>query len=140
MIECPTSPYMFADLTNKVCTTRCSNWGDTVTRLCVPSCPWNPDTYVTWANPDTRQCVTKCPDFPIKYADNHTKTCVSSCPQAPTITHNSYADPTTQSCVDDCPNGYYADLNKLICVTKCTIDPVIQYYDITTGNCVSSCP
>lgn len=61
-VDCPTSPYMFADLTNKICTTRCDpTWGDTVTRTCVTSCPWNPSTYVTWTNDDTRQCVTQCP-------------------------------------------------------------------------------
>lgn len=91
---------MFADLANKVCTTRCSNWGDTVSRICVTSCPWNILTYVTWADSDTNQCVTKCPSFPIKYADNASKTCVATCPQAPNVTFSTYADPTTQSCVE----------------------------------------
>jgi hypothetical protein len=51
---CPKVPYTFADLTNKVCTTRCSDWGNTVSRLCVAQCPWDANNYVTWANPDTR--------------------------------------------------------------------------------------
>lgn len=62
ILECPLSPYMFADLTNKVCTTRCNpTWGDPVTRTCVVSCPWSPDTYVSYMNSDNRQCVTVCP-------------------------------------------------------------------------------
>jgi len=111
-----------------------------VTRVCVASCPWNPNTYITWANPDTRQCVTKCPTFPIKYADNFTKTCVDTCPKTPTVAQNTYADPTSQSCVDECPNNYYVDLDKSICVMHCTIHPVMQFFDQSTGNCVTSCP
>lgn len=61
--NCPTNPYTFADLLNKLCTTRCPStyWGDTVTRNCLYDCPWNPLTYVSWKNPDTQTCVTVCP-------------------------------------------------------------------------------
>jgi hypothetical protein len=100
-LDCPTAPYMFADMTNKICRTRCSSttWGDTNTRTCVASCPWDPSMYVTYANPDTRQCVTSCPAFPIMYADNSTKSCVAICPTTPAVPYRTFADPTTRSCV-----------------------------------------
>ena len=139
-LDCPKVPYMFADLVNKICTTRCTTWGNKVTRLCVAECPWDTNNYVTYQNPDTNQCVNKCPTFPVLYADNSTKSCVPTCPQAPTVTFSTYADPTTQSCVRVCPTGYSADLNKLTCVATCTTYPVLQFFEPVSGSCVTSCP
>ena len=129
---------MFADMTNKICRTRCSSttWGDTNTRNCVDSCPWDPSMYITYANPDTRQCVTSCPAFPIMYADNSTKSCVYICPSTPAVPYRTFADPTTRSCVEECPIGYRADLNKSLCVASCTSYPIIQFYDEISGSCV----
>lgn len=63
ILECPSSPYHYANLVAKICTPKCPAplWGDKSSKTCVSVCPWNPGTYVSWKNPDTQECVVQCP-------------------------------------------------------------------------------
>lgn len=126
---------------NGVCTADCPNYGNTLTKTCVESCPNN--LFI-----DGKKCVVDCPinkkwkngkicseNCGVKYHNYLDSTCVQSCPGSTKIKEK------TKSCVKNCQDN--SELGEVInlqtsnkCVDTCpSSTPVNQY-----GTCTIKCP
>ena len=76
-----------------------------MTNLCVDTCKKYNNSYDSFADLYTRECVIICPEDKFTIKDIHTRRCEPRC------THlNEYADWATGYCVNMCPPDWYADL------------------------------
>jgi hypothetical protein len=87
------------------------------------------------------KCVQSIDCPPNTYADNQTRKCVTFCPSVPVTLKLTYADvAVSKYCVTECPDLYYADdsTGNGFCVSNCAGDN--RYRDNSTKSCVSICP
>lgn len=86
-------------------------------------------------------CVQPLDCPPNTYADNQTRKCVTYCPTDPVTSKLTYADVyVSKYCVKTCPDLYYADdsSGNGFCVSSCT--GLYRFRDNSTKSCVSICP
>ena len=101
--------------------------------MCVDTCTKYNESYDSFADLYSRQCVTKCPDDKYTIKDNNTRRCEPRC------THlDEYTDWTTGYCVTMCPPGLYADPVTLTCVVNCSLYSQ-RYIYLVNQSCVSNC-
>jgi hypothetical protein len=113
-----------------MCVERCPEnyWADNSSYLCVAKCPDNPDMY---ADNVTKSCVYHCPQngsYWITFADRDSRRCLTQCPDG------FFGVNSTQRCETGCPPNEYADPIIRVCVQDCTVRP--HYYKTSDGKCV----
>ena len=99
---------------------------------CVSSCPFShPYTTELSSFTGTITCVNSCPSGTTLNVEK--RTCFSTCPSYWKYRLNY----NNRACVTSCPTGTVVGLNNQ-CVEGCPL--ATPYFDVPTGNCVSTCP
>ena len=118
MTTCSLANNEYADDYNNLCTTTCTHTS----------------TYFSYADENTRKCVTSCNSSLGEVGDRLIWKCVPRCSSL-----SEYADLVNGYCVSQCPVNYFADNRTQTCISNCS-QYTLMYGDTANRVCVEQCP